>query len=66
MKTKTKTKYLALPPLWLRLQLCFGSDPWPRNSMCRGAAKKEKKQKTKNPKTKPFVDYEYTPLHSWF
>ena len=26
-----------------RPQLCLGSDPWPRNSICHGVAKKEKK-----------------------
>ena len=28
--------------LWLRLQLCLGSDPWPGNSMCLGEPKKLK------------------------
>ena len=39
-------KDLALPQLWHRLQLQLGSDPWPRNSICHGAAKKggEKKE----------------------
>ena len=35
-------KELVLPQLWHRLQLRLGSDLWPRNSICRGAAKKEK------------------------
>ena len=26
-------KNVALPQLWLRSQLWFGSDPWPRNSI---------------------------------
>ena len=30
----------ALPQLWLRSQLQLGSDPWPRNSTCHGAAQK--------------------------
>ena len=33
----------VLPQLWLRLQLQLGSDPWPRNSICHGAAKNKKK-----------------------
>ncbi|XP_020922221.1 matrix-remodeling-associated protein 7 isoform X1 [Sus scrofa] len=37
-------KDLMLPPLQLRLQLRLGYDPWPRNSICLGAAKKEKKE----------------------
>jgi len=32
-------KDLALPQLQLRSQLRFGSDPWPRNSVCHGTAK---------------------------
>ena len=34
----------ALPQLWLRLQLQLGSDPWARNSIWFGAARKEKKK----------------------
>ena len=34
---------LALPQLQCGSQLRLGSDPWPRNSICCGAAKKEKK-----------------------
>ena len=37
-------RILALPQLWLRSQLRLRSDPWPRNSKCHGAAKKEKKK----------------------
>ena len=32
-----------LPQLWCRLQLWLGSDPWPRNSICRGRWPKKKK-----------------------
>ena len=35
-------KDTALPQLWLRLKLRLGFDPWPRNSICLWAAKKEK------------------------
>ena len=35
-------KDLALPQLWLRSQLQLRSDPWPGNSICHGAARKEK------------------------
>ena len=38
-------KNLALPWLRHRLQLWLGSDPWPRNSLWHGAAKKIKKKK---------------------
>ena len=38
-------KNLALPQLWLRLQLWLRSDPWPKNSICHGVAKKKKKSK---------------------
>ena len=37
-------KDLALPQLWLRLQLWFRSDPWPRNFICCVVAKKENKK----------------------
>ena len=37
--------HLALPQLWFRSQLQLRSDSWPRNSIFRGAAKKEKKKK---------------------
>ena len=46
-------KDLALLQLWLKLklrlrsQLWLGSDPWPRNSICLGTAKKKKKKKKK-------------------
>ena len=35
-----------LAQLWFRSQLRLGSDPWPRNSICRRTSKKTK---TKNP-----------------
>ena len=35
----------ALLQLWLRSQLLLGSDPWPGNSICLEAAKKEKRKK---------------------
>ena len=37
----------ALPQLWLRLQLWFGSDPWPGNSFIPRGSQKTKKQKQK-------------------
>ena len=37
----------VLPQLWLRSRLLLGSDPWPRNSTCRGIAKKEKNEDDK-------------------
>ena len=40
----------VLPQLWCRLQLQLRSDPWPRNSMCHGVTKKEKKGKKKKKK----------------
>ena len=40
-----RVKDTALLQLWHRLQLRFGSDPWPGKSICCGAAKKEKKKK---------------------
>ena len=47
----------ALPQLWLRLQMRLGSDPWPWNSTCHGAAKekerKEKKGKNNGKRIKP-------------
>ena len=33
----------VLPQLWSRSQLQLESDPWPRNSMCCGAAKKKER-----------------------
>ena len=36
---------LALPHLWHKSQLRLRSDPWPRNSICCGAVKREKKKK---------------------
>ena len=42
-------KDLALPQLWLRLQLWLGSDPCPRIFMCYGAAKKKEKLLTQEP-----------------
>ena len=38
-------KDLVLPQLWCRLQLQLASDPGPGNSMCCGAAKKEKRKR---------------------
>ena len=35
--------------LWHRSQLRLGSDPWPRNSICHGAAPKYQKPKQKTP-----------------
>ena len=37
-------KDLALSKVWLGSQLKVRSDPWPRNSVCCGAIKKEKKK----------------------
>ena len=34
----------ALPQLWHRLQLCLRNEPWPRNLICFGVAKKKKKK----------------------
>ena len=42
-----RVKDLVLLELRLSSQLWLGSDPWPRNSMCHGAAKKKKTSKTK-------------------
>ena len=42
----SRLKDLVLPQLWHRLQLQLRSDPWPWNSICHRAAKKEKKIKT--------------------
>lgn len=41
-------KDLVLMQLWLGSQLWILSDPWPRNSMCCGAAKNERKRKKKH------------------
>ena len=41
-------KHLALLHLWYGSQLRIGSDPWPGNSICQEAAKKEKKKKFKS------------------
>ena len=38
-------KDLALLQLWLSSRLWPGSDPWPRSSICCGAARGEKKKK---------------------
>ena len=40
-------KDLVLAQLWHRLQLWLGSDPWPGNFICHGAAKKDKKKGNK-------------------
>ena len=40
-----RVRDLVLPQLWRRSQLWLRSDPWPGNSICRGAAKKEKRKK---------------------
>ena len=37
-------KALVLLQLWRSLHLWLGSDPWPGNSICHGAAKKKKKK----------------------
>ena len=43
------TQWVKDPALQqLRLQLQLGSDPWPRNSICCGAAKKEKIKRDSN------------------
>jgi len=47
-------KDLALLQLCQRSQLWLGSDPWPRNSTCHGAAKK-KKIKTNKQKSREVV-----------
>ena len=36
--------------LWYRLQAQLGSNSWPGNAICHGAAKKEKKKKKKGKK----------------
>ena len=41
-------KDLVLTQLRLRWQIGLGSDPWPGNSICLGAAKKEKEKKKKS------------------
>ena len=38
---------LALPQLQLRSKEWLGSDPWPRNSLYSGTAKKDKRKKKK-------------------
>lgn len=40
-----------MPQLWPRLQLGLGSDPWPRNSTCRLAAKTNQPHKKQTNKT---------------
>ena len=37
-------KDLALPQLWCRSQLHLGTDPWPGNTICHGAAQKEREK----------------------
>ena len=44
----------VLLQLWCRLQLELGSDPWLRNSICCGVAKKEKEKKKKKKKSLSF------------
>ena len=41
---------LALLQFWLSFQLCLGSDPWTRNSICcrEGGQKRKKQRKQKN------------------
>ena len=39
-----QVKDLALPKLWCRLKPRLGSDPWPGNAICCGAAKKKGKK----------------------
>ena len=43
-------KGLALPQLQVRSELWLGTDPWPGDSICHRAAKKEKQKKKKNHK----------------
>ena len=43
-------KDLVLQQVWLRSRLWVGSDPWPGNSTCCGAAKKGKKKKKERKK----------------
>ena len=45
-----RVKDLALPQLSLRLQLWLRFNPWLKNSMCHGSAKKGKKKKKKERK----------------
>ena len=47
-------KDLVLPQQQHRLQLQFRSDPWPRNFICCGVAKKEKKEKKRKEKVSYF------------
>lgn len=48
-------KVLVLPQLQCRSKLWLGSDPWPRNSICLRAAKKEKKKNYYNFKCLRFL-----------
>ena len=60
-------KDLALPQLQLRWCLWFGSDPWPRSSMCLGLAKKWKKEKKKSTSSVPLnVPLVLSPLSPLF
>ena len=40
-------KHLVLPQLQFESQLWLGSDPWSRNFICLGAAKKKQEKKNK-------------------
>ena len=44
-QVQSLVKDRALLQLQLRLQMPLGSDPWPRNSICHRATKKEKRKK---------------------
>ena len=51
-------KVLVLPQLWLKSQLRLRYDPWPRNSICHGAAKKKKPEERKNKLILFLLNYE--------
>ena len=59
--------------LQLRSRLRLGSDPWPGNSICHGAAKKKKKKNTivtldgeNQMKTKQNISIHSNCIHIWF
>ena len=39
------TGLIPSPVQWVKDSVVLGSDPWPENGICRGAAKKEKRGK---------------------